>query len=312
MLLFILGLPRSGTHLLRFTLDKSPDIQFVPETAVLYKYWGSRTLRRIFGRHFVARVLARMMVTSLGDPTMAEFTSREVNLAKAATAVPTLTTTFSLLQAFFDTPSRYLGEKSPNNTLFIRDVLATADGDEKPKLVLMQRDPHDQIASSVRTHHIGGGLIPALARHSAYHAAIEGIDCYRVKYETLIRHPEPTVRALCNHLGIDFLDAMLTPGILDSSEGESFFQRGEIGFLPDSLGKGRDRLGPEASELVDRFLAQGAKGLALGDRMRFYTHLALLRRNQTLARWGLVLLKSLVKARIGGLDAAVGRKNSIQ
>ncbi len=299
-LIFILGLPRSGTHLLRFALDKSDDVAFVPETAILYKYWGSRWLGRLFGRRFLAGVLARSMVTGHGDPTMAGFTDREAAIAAAAAQPPTPAAIADVLAAFFPDPPRYLGEKSPNNTLHLRDMLAGFPPQAQLRAIFIERDPHDQIASSVRTRHIGGGLAAALARHGLYHSAIAGLDVYRLRYEDLVLNPEPTLRPLCDHLGIAFRPEMLRPGVRDSSEGESFFEQGDIGFVADSIGKGRERLGPEAAALVDAFLARGPAGLPLRLRMQVALRRLAFGKNRALARLGVVMTKQAVSARIFG------------
>ena len=303
-LLFVLGLPRSGTHLLRFALEKSPEVSFVPETAILYKYWGSRTLGRVFGRRFVARILARSMVTGHGDPTMTDFMHRENAISAAARAVPSLRSAREVLEAFIETPIRYVGEKSPNNTLHIRDAFASEDDSTDAKLILIQRDPYDQIASSVRTGHIGGGLITALARHHAYREALEGMDYYEVGYETLVTSPEPTLRGLCDHLKIAFCPEMLRPGVLDSSEGENFFQRGDFGFIPDSIGKGRERLGPKAVAEINAFLECGPSSLPILHRIAFHWRLVMIKKNQLLARLGLVMFKTIFKTRVLGSSAA--------
>lgn len=307
-IIFILGLPRSGTHLLRFALDKSREVAFVPETAILYKYWGSRTLGRLLGRPFVARVLARSMITGHGDPTMASFMHREAAIAAAAIQPPGLGSAAGVLGAFFEDPPKFVGEKSPNNTLHVRDVLASSDEPERTRLVFITRDPYDQIASSVRTGHIGGGLIAALARHYVYHAAIEGLDVYKVGYETLVTAPDPTLRALCTHLGIDFEPEMLRPGVLDSSEGTSFFQQGDFGFIPDSIGKGRDRLGPKAAARVDAFLVRGSASLPLRSRILFWFQVLMISRNRRAAQLGIVMLKAVSIASIRGTRAANKRQ----
>ena len=301
-IIFILGLPRSGTHLLRFALDKSHEVSFVPETAILYKYWGSRTLGRLFGRRFVARVLARSMVTGHGDPTMAQFMHREAAIADAAAHPPSLASAAGVLGAFFEAPTRIVGEKSPNNTLHVRDVLASSDVTDRAQLVFIARDPYDQIASSVRTGHIGGGLITALARHHAYHAALKGLDVYQVNYETLVTTPEPTLSALCAHLGIAFCPEMLRPGVLDSSEGESFFQQGDFGFIPDSIGRGRERLGPEATAQIEAFLSHGPSSLPLAVRFQFRLRVALIQKNRFAARMGIVMMKTLLWCSLRGVD----------
>jgi hypothetical protein len=298
-IIFILGLPRSGTHLLRFALDKSREVAFVPETAILYKYWGSRTLGRMFGRNFAARIIARSMVTGHGDPTMADFMDREDAIASAATHEPSLSSAALVLSAFFESAPRFVGEKSPNNTLHLRDVLAASDGTNQPLIIFITRDPYDQIASSVRTGHIGGGLITALARHYVYYSAIEGLDLYKVTYETLVKSPEPTLRNICTHLGIHFSTEMLRPGVLDSSEGDNFFQRDDdIGFVSDSIGKGRERLGSEATAKIDTFLASGPSSIPLSSKFQFWFHVVNLSKNRFVARLGIVMFKKMLIAKL--------------
>lgn len=301
-IIFILGLPRSGTHLLRFALDKSHEVAFVPETAILYKYWGSRTLGRMFGRKFVGRIIARSMVTGHGDPTMVDYLDREDAIAIAATHEPSLSGAALVLSAFFENAPRFVGEKSPNNTLHLRDVLAASDRTNKPQIIFITRDPYDQIASSVRTGHIAGGLTTALARHYVYYSAIDGLDLFKVSYESLVTTPESTLSVLCTHLGITFCPEMLRPGVLDSSEGESFFQQGDFGFIPDSIGKGRERLGPVAAAQIEAFLSRGPPSLPPAVRFRFWLRVALIHKNRFAARMGIVMLKTLLRCRLRGVD----------
>lgn len=277
---------------------------FVPETAVLYKYWGSRTLGRLLGREFLARVLGAVMVREHGDPTMADYMYREAEITHAARQKPELTACANVLAAFNAMPVRYVGEKSPNNSLFIKDVLALSGKNAEAKLILIRRDPFDQIASSVRTSHIGGGVIAALSRHYVYQRALEGVDVHQVAYEALVQTPELILREICTYLDIPFQTEMLQPGVLDSSEGSNFFQRGDFGFIPDSIGKGRKKLGIAAVAQIEAFLAEGPRSLPWKDRVKFWWGVSMLEKNRLAARMGIVMLKTVVKARLLGRSAA--------
>lgn len=295
-LLMIIGLPRSGTHLLRFALSKSGDVQFTPETAIFYKYWGGRNLRKIFGEKRFSDCLAESIMSGHGDPTMLEFQSSHEEIRASLCKEPTIESIIDTLNAFHDHPKMYIGEKTPNNTLFLRAMLRRSRPHRDIKILQINRNIYDQIASSVRTAHIGGGVSEALARYFVYQKALRGLRVFSVQFEELVKQPELTMKSICKYLGVNYHASMLVPGVMDSSEGESFFQTGDIGFDKSTIGNGKERLGPEVIDLIDQFLSFGPRGLPWGAYLQFWAHVLRLRRNQLAAMLGIVTFKTMLRS----------------
>lgn len=212
--IFVLGVPRSGTTLLRILLDSHPAIACGPETPWL----GGHQPRSVMD---LCRALTDEpwgYCRSFGMPP-------ETVTAAARTFVDTL------LRAHAEARGkRRWAEKTPDNLLHVDFLASLFPG---ARFVSIVRDGLDAAASTahVAEHRrgisawheenlpwgpdafTGNSVFTALLRWRHWNRllarSLEGRQHLSLRYEDLVARPEPTVRDLCAFLGEAFDPAML-------------------------------------------------------------------------------------------------------
>jgi len=208
----IVGSPRSGTTLLRLILDAHPDLAIPPETGFLLL--GSR----LSGRGGAARDGFFDAVTSYPSEAPAwadfhipagEFRDRLTELRPFSAAEG-----FRLFYRMYAErfgKTRW-GDKTP---IYCRHLRALQKLLPEAHFIHVIRDGRDAALSLREQWFSPGPDITAQARYwreNVLTARRQGRFCrhyVEVRYEELVREPEPLVRRLCSVLRLDFHPGML-------------------------------------------------------------------------------------------------------
>jgi hypothetical protein len=207
----IVGVPRSGTTLLRFMLDSHPSLAIPPETGFLA--WPLHRLNIIAPQETLFRVITRLPLKSgpwrdFGlDPSEFREQLRQIKPFDIGEGVRA----FYRLYAEKQNKPRY-GDKTP---LYCRHMKAIESFLPEACFVHIIRDGRD-VALSLRTMSFAPGQdIPTLAvywRRLIQDARETGRHCrayMEIRYEALVRSPSAVLHSICRFLELDFDPAML-------------------------------------------------------------------------------------------------------
>ncbi len=214
--IFVGGMPRSGTSLMRDILGSHPDVAMFFGELPLWRELAPAHAGRSLARAADRDALIRDLVT---HPRLqhAQMTLDGDELAAALAREPAV----SLGTVFAHAMRQYArregkprwGVKDPRNEFHADQILAELPA---ARVVHMLRDPRDVLASQramwgSRAQHIVSTTYDwrrsaALARrHEAVHRGAYAV----VRYEDLVLDPARVVRDLCRTLDLDYRPAML-------------------------------------------------------------------------------------------------------
>jgi len=264
--IFVVGAPRSGTHLVRFCLSRHSRLHIAPESGFFIQIYGNRRLlapRRIAD---AAPALVDRILRS-GDPTMeAERPFREELIARVRDGTGSYR---ALAEAVFGFMAERRGkvrwgEKTPLHALYIPQIRALFP---EARIVYVHRDPRNVVASYLRSPLLPDDLALAIVHTRmsvmAGRRAVERGWAWPVAYEALVERPEAVLRGLADYVGEDFEAAMLEPGMRDSSYGSGELMQREPGRGiekdPDEADKWRSVLSEREGALVQA-LVEGTRG----------------------------------------------------
>jgi hypothetical protein len=185
--IFVVGCPRSGTTLLRLILDSHPSISAGPETRFL---WGIRALEE---RNW---------------PTLEGF---GLSLDEWHAQVRTLFESLHLRYAEHQGKTRW-ADKSPDYALML-DYIDTLY--PNAQIVHIVRDPRDVIDAWRRfyglksVHRAARAWVRYVGAAHAFAEGRSGDRAMELRYEDLVRQPEPVLRKLFNWLGEAWSDNVL-------------------------------------------------------------------------------------------------------
>ena len=218
-LIFVAGVPRSGTTLVQNILDSHPDIYGGPE----------------FDRIPNIIDLRRKLNVSIKQGRIDMF----VNPAEVDNHIANL-----IKNLLFPVARRhnctYTSEKTPWNILAFRDLIEILP---EAKFIYVIRYPHAVIASMLKVAQrskLQGVMPPDFTRSislACYYIEsvlrlVKALDSkypqkiYTLKYEDLLENPETEIKKLCAYIGVTFADAMLTPGNIKHPGHENMTQTG--------------------------------------------------------------------------------------
>lgn len=256
---FILGLPRSGTKLLRDLLNRHPAVHIPSYETEFLPYWGREwasygdlsqpeNFRRFYRK---VQVLPFFQYLRTADMPVGEEEWRA------------LCRDFSV-QAVFEALIRAVtgmgdkggiwGDKSPSYTTQAVEIKALFPN---AKFVHLVRDVRDHCLSvnkafrknMERAAHLWCEDLKALRRR------ISGFpkDALELRYEDLVSFPEEQLRRICTFLDIQFHSEMLT---LDRSyEHLSEETSGVLAIVPENAGKFISRMPDETRRQIERAAA---------------------------------------------------------
>ena len=214
--IFVGGMPRSGTSLMRDILGSHPDVAMFFGELPLWRELAAAHAGRSLARAADRDALIRDLVT---HPRMqqAQMTLDGDELAAALAREPAV----SLGTVFAHALRQYArregkprwGVKDPRNEFYADQILAEFPA---ARVVHMLRDPRDVLASQramwgsraqhiVSTTHDWRRSAALARRHQAVHRGSYAV----VRYEDLVLDPARVVRDLCRTLDLDYRPAML-------------------------------------------------------------------------------------------------------
>jgi hypothetical protein len=209
--IFIVGVPRSGTTLLRAILNKHPNIAICDETYFFYYVYTRHhkfgDLARPDNRHrLVKAYLDTWRISRLG----LERKELESRLLRDGTDYPALFS--SLLGAYAESLSKPRpGEKTPQHAEHVETLF---DWFPDATVVHVVRDPRDVVAS-LRNVSWGRSSTAANARLwvglvRAAESAAGRSGFLTLRYEDLVSDPERSLRSLCRVLEERYHPEMLS------------------------------------------------------------------------------------------------------
>jgi hypothetical protein len=221
--IFVTGVPRSGTTLLAAMLGAHPRLVCGPENYFFQclPEVGARALCRradwpkaALDFLFSIRYGSRSKQTDEGESMPAQFglTRRELTeaLARREPSIPSILSGMLDLYMERNGKQRWV-EKTPGHLLYTAEIRKYYP--DSP-IIRIVRDPRD-VARSQMAMPVGAvTMLQGLAgwrRYDELSAPFFEVDsrCHTLRYEDMVRQPEPTLRELCRAIGEDFDPAML-------------------------------------------------------------------------------------------------------
>jgi protein-tyrosine sulfotransferase len=270
--IFIIGVPRSGTTLVRTILDSHPEIACGPETP-----WLAPHQPRSIG------ALHRFLC----DDKLGVCASFGLDRDTVTRASRRMAEDLFGAYAHLRGKSRW-AEKTPDNLLHLEFLLELFPD---ARLIHIVRDPLDvAISTSVIPEHrkgisashekllqlgpgvtVGNNAFNALLRRSHWdrliHAGLSGRDVLRVAYERLVRSPEVVAREICAHVGEDYDPAMLEYERAEHDypdwEWGSADVRHHAGITPERVGRAGRELDDVDRELLEPLARRGPRDEAM-------------------------------------------------
>lgn len=245
-ILFVIGMPRSGTKLLRDILNRHPDVSIFPVESHFLPYFHARfpdygdiRERSNFDR-FYRDLQQTNFLRSLAERNIRFPADEWFGRLQGSSFGEAISALFAL---YADrTGSRIVGDKTPayiTETGRILDLLPEA------LFVHIMRDPRDYVVSmrnawnqnAIRAAQRWKDSIRAMRSQMAR----RNLEIVEIRYEDLVSRPAATVSLVCDYLGISFEDSMLT---LDKPSENIGDARGALGVVGGNFGKWRQSLRP--------------------------------------------------------------------
>ncbi|HEX6995192.1 MAG TPA: sulfotransferase [Gammaproteobacteria bacterium] len=253
-ILFIVGMPRSGTKLLRDLLNRHPDIaifpnesHFFPRMPALIRKHGDPRLRECFARLYAelegTRFMRRLRAGGIAIDRDDWFAR-----VRGGGAADVLDALFACYAAM--TGRRIVGDKTPD---YLTEVPVLSGFFPDARFVHIVRDPRDYVVSMRKAW---GKSLPRAAqrwktsiRKLRHDVARADVDFIELRYEDLVTSPRDVLGRLCAFIGVPFCDAMLSLERPSENLGDT---RGETSIVASNFGKWRRELGDGEVRRVER------------------------------------------------------------
>jgi hypothetical protein len=295
--IFIVGPPRSGTHLVRFCLAQHSRLHIGPETAFFMRVYGNRRLDRRGGAGRDWGAIVDRMLDGSGDPTMADVMPHRAALREAVRDSHDYS---DFADRFFGFLAREngkvrWGEKTPLHALYIGQIIEIFP---EARVIFVMREAKNTIASTLKSGHVRMGLEKALAVNVAcrreFHRFAGHPNVFTVDYEAFVQSPQQALERISRFLGEAFEPEMLRPGMVDSSYSEAVMERrDQIGINPDNPDKWKSVLGQDQAMFIDATVAGARRARFARRDLKLKAELALLRLRVARNRLGLFNLRQL-------------------
>lgn len=253
-ILFIVGMPRSGTKLLRDLLNRHPDVaifpnesHFFPRMPALIEKHGDPRRRECFaklyaeleGTRFMRRIRAAGIAIDRDD-----WFAR----VRGGGAREVLEALFECYAAM--TGRRIVGDKTPE---YLTEVPVLSGFFPHAKFVHIVRDPRDYVVSMRKAW---GKSLPRAAqrwktsiRRLREDVLRSDVAFTELRYEDLVASPREVLGGLCAFIGVAFDDAMLSLDRPSENLGDT---RGETSIVASNFGKWRRELRDDEVRRVER------------------------------------------------------------
>lgn len=209
---FITGMPRSGTKLLRDLLRMNPEIG-IPSAETLF--WPK--LIRKFGikQNFSSRKVRIELIKEFKKTSFVRYLGMLVNEDKIIENkyhISCWNDVFHCLLGPYVKTTRIIGDKSPSYLFVITLLLKAFDG---AKFVHIIRDPRDCALSARKVW--GKDLLRVAAQwqeNMSYVSYLKNIgivnssNYLECRYEDLLDNPQNVLNNICNFLGVAFIERM--------------------------------------------------------------------------------------------------------
>lgn len=206
----IVGVPRSGTTLLRLMLDAHPQLAIPPETGFLLAapHPNPQATPRELAGHLLKH--------PVDAPAWADFGVDAGHFLAAASHLPLQAGLAEVLRLFYrlyaerHNKPRY-GDKTP---LYVEHIQRVAQHLPEARFIHILRDGRDVALSWRKVWFAPSQDMPELVRrwarmiHSARQQA-RGLHYLEVHYDQLLRTPERQLRRICDFIELDFNPCML-------------------------------------------------------------------------------------------------------
>ncbi len=217
---FILGRPRSGTTLLRTLLDAHPAVQIPLENL------GMIQLLYSFGRKksWNSQELDRLKAAFLGIRSVEGWQINQDRLNKQLHALPSDCRFSEILKIFYlnyqsafdKTSIRWIGDKTPVNSLYAKKIFSSFSD---AKYIHLVRDYRANLASMKKQRPFSPSETAMLMQWKRSVRQIERLSRQHpgrfllLRYEDLAGEPEESFRKVCEFLEIEYIPALLDPGL---------------------------------------------------------------------------------------------------
>jgi hypothetical protein len=256
---FIVGRGRSGTTLLAQLLGRQPQVFVAPESLFVMNVmerhrttaWkGERELRR-FARDVFREDRMRRWRLSV---------ERLSELLRAAPPPPSLARLCAMVyqasaEAHGVAGARRLGDKNPHYALFVRELAALFP---QARFLHLVRDYRDNVVSYREVPFDLSSVAALSYRWRRYNqevlrsASLLPERFLRIRFESLVRSPEPWLQEICRFLGVSYSPAMLTSRSRREEASESWHRRLALPVDDAQVGVWRSGLRPGEVALADR------------------------------------------------------------
>lgn len=253
-ILFIVGMPRSGTKLLRDLLNRHPDVaifpnesHFFPRMPALIEKHGDPRRRECFaklyaeleGTRFMRRIRAAGIAIDRDD-----WFAR----VRGGGARDVLEALFECYAAM--TGRRIVGDKTPE---YLTEVPVLSGFFPHAKFVHIVRDPRDYVVSMRKAW---GKSLPRAAqrwktsiRRLREDVLRSDVAFTELRYEDLVASPREVLGGLCAFIGVAFDEAMLSLDRPSENLGDT---RGVTSIVASNFGKWRRELRDDEVRRVER------------------------------------------------------------
>jgi len=253
-ILFIVGMPRSGTKLLRDLLNRHPDVaifpnesHFFPRMPALIEKHGDPRRRECFaklyaeleGTRFMRRIRAAGIAIDRDD-----WFAR----VRGGGAREVLEALFECYAAM--TGRRIVGDKTPE---YLTEVPVLSGFFPHAKFVHIVRDPRDYVVSMRKAW---GKSLPRAAqrwktsiRRLREDVLRSDVAFTELRYEDLVASPREVLGGLCAFIGVAFDEAMLSLDRPSENLGDT---RGVTSIVASNFGKWRRELRDDEVRRVER------------------------------------------------------------
>lgn len=263
--LFLVGMPRSGTKLLRTLLNRSPRVgipavetEFLPWWIARWEGWGNLSQRERF--HAFYAEVTRLPYFVYQAERGAVVT--EPDWYGACAGFGPAEVFEALVRHDARAPQgsdRIWGDKSPS---YIGHLPLLRSLYPRARFVHILRDARDYALSMQKAwnkHPIRAVQRWVDGVEAARRAAADFPQDYlELRYEDLLQDPEPLLRRCCTLLEIPFEAGMLDPGQVTENLGDA---RGVQGLKKDNAGKWREKMDPALRSRIERIAGPTLRSL---------------------------------------------------
>lgn len=251
--IFIGGAPRSGTSLLQAIFNQHSECTSPPESHIKETFVYSATTKKSksLSDH---KSLLDFLKSDKWIPRLNIDPQSILNQFPEGSAATELFTLY--MEAYAAREGKtILVEGAPFNIWFMKKLHVDFPG---CYILHIVRDPRDVVMSTMKAHYntnidfplenIAGQYMESYLQGPRFGGKYYGERYIKIYYEDLVSHPEETIRYMCNRLGIQFEEAMLSfqesSGKVAATE-EAWKANLAKPFIKDNFNKWKTEMKPE-------------------------------------------------------------------